>query len=37
VELDAVVGEGRLDPRVIRRMDEEGCPDEALLHDPRRR
>jgi GABA permease len=29
VEVDAAVGEGRLDPAVIRRMDEEGCPDEA--------
>jgi GABA permease len=29
VEVDAVVGEGRLDPAVIRRMDEEGYPNEA--------
>src|ERR687889_2755446 len=29
VEVDAAVGEGRLDPRVIRRMDEEGYPNEA--------
>src|SRR3712207_8475526 len=28
-EVDAAVGEGRLDPRVIRRMDEEGYPTEA--------
>jgi GABA permease len=29
VEVDAAVGEGRLDPRVIRRMDEEGYPTEG--------
>ena len=29
VEVDAVVGEGPLDPAVIRRMDEEGYPNEA--------
>jgi GABA permease len=29
VEVDAVVGEGRLDPALIRRMDEEGYPNEA--------
>jgi len=29
VEVDAAVGEGRLDPAVIRRMDEEGYPNEA--------
>jgi GABA permease len=29
VEVDAVVGEGRLSPAVIRRMDEEGYPNEA--------
>jgi GABA permease len=29
VEVDAVVGEGRLDPAVIRRMAEEGYPNEA--------
>ncbi|MGY1642646.1 amino acid permease [Geodermatophilus sp. SYSU D00703] len=29
VEVDAAVGEGRLDPAVIRRMDEEGYPTEA--------
>ena len=28
-EVDAAVGEGRLDPRVIRRMDEEGYPTEG--------
>ena len=29
VEVDAAVGEGRLDPKVVRRMDEEGYPTEA--------
>jgi GABA permease len=29
VEVDAVVGEGRLSPAVIRRMEEEGYPNEA--------
>ena len=29
VEVDAVVGEGRLNPALIRRMDEEGYPNEA--------
>ena len=29
VEVDAVVGEGRLDSALIRRMDEEGYPNEA--------
>jgi GABA permease len=29
VEVDAVVGEGPLDPALIRRMDEEGYPNEA--------
>jgi GABA permease len=29
VEVDAAVGKGRLDPRVVRRMDGEGCPNEA--------
>jgi GABA permease len=29
VEVDAVVGEGPLDPAVIRRMDDEGYPNEA--------
>jgi GABA permease len=29
VEVDAAVGEGRLDPAVIRRMDQEGYPNEA--------
>ena len=29
VEVDAVVGEGRLAPAVIRRMEEEGYPNEA--------
>jgi GABA permease len=28
VEVDAVVGEGRLDPRVVRRV-KEGYPNEA--------
>ena len=28
-EVDAAVGEGRLDPRVIRRMEEEGYPTEG--------
>src|SRR3712207_1326984 len=29
VEVDAAVGEGRLDPRVVRRMDEKGYPTEG--------
>jgi GABA permease len=29
MEVDAVVGEGRLDPRVVRRVKEEGHPNEA--------
>jgi GABA permease len=29
VEVDGVVGEGPLDPALIRRMDQEGYPNEA--------
>jgi GABA permease len=30
VEVDAVVGEGRLNPELIRRMREEGYPNEGM-------